>query len=448
MLLWRRRRVGWKGLWPQPEGTGAPVSFLSERVAAVQLRFERPWQYGFLSFAATPWERTAVVRLEARPVHGVSAQTFEARGAIPQGNIVFNTYCLADGEYDLFISVTPAEHEPETAVAERSPEAECDTLRCRIEVLNGDTELARSLRHEAGLRRAQALLLNGIDSRYFSDYPPPLNHPFFPRLSRDKLVLRRLRRQDLASFDSQGCLLLPAFLDAASIEPARQALIEASRDPGRREDQGMRYHNPHQSLAALEAIYADAQLYDVVSDLLGYQAYPCQSFAFVKGPNQGSLQDAIHLTSFPRGMMCGLLIALQDFEPDCGEFYYYPGSHLLEPVLCSSHAVPKVDPRSRDYRQFGLAYNQAIAALLAENPQVQRQAFRGKAGDVLIWHQNLIHGDSPPQRAEATRLSMVIHAFAEGAYMYFDASGTTGRRDWPFRATPPGRPVATQERSD
>ena len=371
---------------------------------------------------------------------------------MPQGNLLFNTYCLADGEYDLVVTISPAEAGADEAEGggpesvgpppEPLPETSSEVLECRIEILNGQTELAQALRQEASLRGSQALLLNGVDSAYFDDYPPPLSHQYFPRLRRDKVVLRRLRREDLASFDSQGYLSLPGFLDASIIDPAREALREVSQNQshGFTKGSGMRFANLHESLPALAAIYANPQLYDVVTDLLSYQAYPCQSLTFIHGSNQAPCQDTIHLTSFPRGMMCGIWIALEDVAPDSGELFYYPGSHLLEAILCRSHQIPKVNPNARNYNEFGSIYGQAITKLLAENPQVQRRHFRAKAGDVLIWHENLIHGDTPRLRMDLTRMSMVIHAFAEGAYMYFDASGTTGRRDWPFRDTPPGRP--------
>lgn len=390
-------------------------------------------------------------------MNGSAEKVYEANGNLPQGNLLFNTYCLADGEYDLRVTISEVEPEkgkseqggpekdgPEkldpapVALSESSP----DVLECRIEILNGQTDLAQALRQEASLRNSQALLLNGVDSGYFADYPPPLSHRFFPRLRRDKVVLRRLRREDLASFDSQGYLSLPGFLDASIINPARQALSEVNQHEthGFTKGSGMRFANLHESLPALAAVYANAQLYDVVSDLLSYQAYPCQSLTFIHGSNQGPCQDTIHLTPFPRGMMCGIWIALEDVEPGSGELFYFPGSHLLEAILCRSHQIPKVNPIARNYSEFGSVYGQAIAKLLADNPQVQRQQFRAKAGDVLIWHENLIHGDSPRLRMDVTRMSMVIHAFAEGAYLYFDASGTSGRRDWPFRDTPPGRP--------
>jgi hypothetical protein len=47
----------------------------------------------------------------------------------------------------------------------------------------------------------------------------------------------------------------------------------------------------------------------------------------------------------------------------------------------------------------------------------------------LIWQENLIHGGSRRQTKDQTRMSMVIHAFAEPALVYYDSTGVSGKRD-------------------
>ena len=56
------------------------------------------------------------------------------------------------------------------------------------------------------------------------------------------------------------------------------------------------------------------------------------------------------------------------------------------------------------------------------------QTVEVRAGDVLIWQENLIHGGSPRTDLEQTRMSMVIHAFAEPTLIYYDSTGMSGRR--------------------
>jgi hypothetical protein len=397
----------------------------------MRLQYNRAWHDGFIGILASAGGPTTF-ELEAIHTPSKSRHIFTACADVFNGRAYFNSYCLADGEYELIPSI----HHGEGDAAE--------SLRCSVEIRNGTSPLAQALRHEASIRSQAALVMNGLDSSYFSDYPPPLNHKDYAQFVRHRRVRRRLSDEALTLYDRQGFLQLPSFLEEDLIGPARQALAEVNttESHGFQKGSSQRFVNLHESIPALATLYSCPKLYDVASDLFGYQAYPCQSLSFIHGSGQGPHQDTIHLTPFPRGLMCGIWIALEDVVPDSGELFYYPGSHRLEAVLCHSHGVAKLDLQTGNRNEFATAYRPAIAALLAANPQLVRQTFMAKAGDVLIWHENLIHGGSPRVRPEPSRMSMVIHTFAEAAYLYFDASGTLGRRDWPFPHSPPGRPAA------
>jgi len=401
----------------------------------MKLQYPRPWQYGFIGILSSPSAGPATVELEAVHNQSQRRESFATNGDHFNGRIYFNSYCLADGEYTLTTTVKPL------------GDQESESFTCTVEILNGPSPLTQSLRHEASLRPQGALVLNALDSSYFNDYPAPLNHRDYAQLVRHRQVRRLVSDQQLSSFDQLGFLHLPAFLDASIVAQARQALIEVNEQESHGFERGssMRFVNLHETIPALAGIYGCRKLYDVASDLMGYQAYPCQSLTFINGSGQKAHQDTIHLTPFPRGMMCGIWIALEDVVAEAGELFYYPGSHRLDAVLCHTHGVPKVDLEVRDYTEFGVAYDRAIGQLLNNNQTSEKQKFMAKAGDVLIWHENLIHGGCQRERRDQTRMSMVIHTFAEGAYMYFDSSGIIGRRDWPFLDSPPGRPANAPE---
>ena len=40
----------------------------------------------------------------------------------------------------------------------------------------------------------------------------------------------------------------------------------------------------------------------------------------------------MHFNTEPPGLMCGVWVALEDIDMDCGPLVYYPGSHRLPPV--------------------------------------------------------------------------------------------------------------------
>lgn len=47
-------------------------------------------------------------------------------------------------------------------------------------------------------------------------------------------------------------------------------------------------------------------------------------------------------------------------------------------------------------------------------------------GDMLIWHENLMHGGSIRADQSITRKSIVSHYFADGAIAYYDSTATVG----------------------
>jgi hypothetical protein len=104
--------------------------------------------------------------------------------------------------------------------------------------------------------------------------------------------------------------------------------------------------------------------------------------------------------------MCGVWVALEDVDADNGPVFYYPGSQRLP------------DPF---FQQFGLqaglgsydSYESAQEALL-EAHGLKPIEFHAKAGDVLIWSANLVHGGKPITKEGRTRWSQVTHYFFEG----------------------------------
>ena len=63
---------------------------------------------------------------------------------------------------------------------------------------------------------------------------------------------------------------------------------------------------------------------------------------------------------------------------------------------------------------------------LIEDNRLGREIYRPKAGETLIWHENLMHAGLPRTDMEKSRRSIVGHYFAEGAIAYYDSSGMPG----------------------
>ena len=153
---------------------------------------------------------------------------------------------------------------------------------------------------------------------------------------------------------------------------------------------------------------------------------PCQTLTFVNGSQQGAHQDTIHLTPFPAGYMMGVWVALEDVQPGSGELFYYPGSHRT-PRLYAYHAgwpglfgPAKGAPGGGDFNRLAVAAHQGYERLAADFTRVD---YLPKAGDVLFWHENLIHGGAPRRDKSLSRKSVAMHYFADGCVAYYDSWG-------------------------
>ena len=144
----------------------------------------------------------------------------------------------------------------------------------------------------------------------------------------------------------------------------------------------------------------------------------CQTLTYVNGSQQDAHQDTIHLTPYPAGFMCGVWIALEDVQPMSGELFVYPGSHRSPRLRAGELGLEKVD---EDYSSYAV-FDQEVQQLMREGG-FERASYQPKAGQILVWHENLVHGGSPRADLSRTRKSIVSHYFSKGAVAYYDSRG-------------------------
>ena len=386
------------------------------------LRYAKNDQHGFIEIIFEALPERASAKLSAVNPAGDQIEF----GLYIENNrcksVFFNSYFLDDGYYDFELILM---HE---VVGEA-----VEPLAGQFRICNGSSNLASSLRHAFRANPQCALSQGPLDSSYFDFLPDnlkPNNYPFQMRESTMQ-ELRVLSDKQIASFDQTGTLILESFFDEADINAAKKVLSSVNDNElfGFSKGSSQRIVNLHESYEELNRLYSNKKLYDVVSDLFGVQAFPCQSLSFINGSTQDAHQDTVHLTPFPRGLMCGIWIAIEDVVQGAGELVFYPGSHTLPAILCSTHQVPKVDSEDGDYSHFGTVFTPLVNELLSTRPELESEQFIAKAGDVLIWQENLIHGGAPRTIQDQTRMSMVIHAFGEPALIYYDSLGMSGKRD-------------------
>lgn len=290
--------------------------------------------------------------------------------------------------------------------------------------IRNHTALAKSVRADLEAYNTPVVIGRHIDSSMFP-YESGLARAGFERdeptdieLSVDpaadtKDALEHLRRW--------GFCVLPETLPTALIEGFKRDLDQAINTGVLKYNRGTsdRIHGAHQRLSSAREVW----LYKPVLQFLEtyFQDIPCacQTLTYVNGSEQGAHQDTIHLTPYPAGYMCGVWIALQDVQEGSGELFVYPGSHRERRLRASELGLRKVE--NDDYSHYA-TFDQAVRDLV-DAGGYERLIYRPKAGQILVWHENLIHGGSQRAHPERERLSVVSHYFPRGSVGYYDSRG-------------------------
>ena len=168
----------------------------------------------------------------------------------------------------------------------------------------------------------------------------------------------------------------------------------------------------------VESIFKDPALLKILSFVLGKDVLPFQTINFYKSSSQPAHSNHLHLTTEPLGYLIAVWVALEDVQPGCGEFMYYPGSHRL-PYLMNNNfhhdnTAWKIDA------MHDRKYEDRIADEIKEY-NLKMEVFQPKKGDIIIWHANLLHGSIPVVRPELTRKSLVMHYFAKDVLCYHES---------------------------
>ena len=155
---------------------------------------------------------------------------------------------------------------------------------------------------------------------------------------------------------------------------------------------------------------ADGDLMKVLDYLQGEKTSLFQSINFKTGSNQRTHSDAIHMSTFPRGRMIAVWVALEDMSLENGPLHYYPGSHRLPYVMNEDfgNASSRWWLGPKEYSD----YEDRIAEIFEEK-KLKKDVFVAQKGDVLIWHANILHGGEKVVDPDSTRKSVVFHYYAD-----------------------------------
>ena len=94
-------------------------------------------------------------------------------------------------------------------------------------------------------------------------------------------------------------------------------------------------------------------------------------------------------------------ICLEDVHPGAGPLVYYPGSHKIPPFRFPNGGFAALQDGTEHCTKY---VHEQIAKM-----GLRREEFLGKAGDVFLWHGQLVHGGSPITEPSRTRKTLVTH---------------------------------------
>lgn len=224
-------------------------------------------------------------------------------------------------------------------------------------------------------------------------------------------------RSSLLNFHNEGYSILRNFFTERQVEEANSEIERLLREGKVKFKYGNRIMFAFRQSGALHSLGCDSRLTDILSALLHTPAVLFQSINFLKGSEQHTHSDSIHMTTYPLGRLAAVWIALEDIDETNGPLHYYPKSHLLPYYL------------NADYDNEGNSwligdktyteYEKMIEEKISES-SLPKKIFTARKGDLLIWHANLFHGGEPHLDKSRTRKSMVFHYFGRDAVCYHE----------------------------
>lgn len=267
-----------------------------------------------------------------------------------------------------------------------------------------------SLYKELGINKKY---YSSISDRDFNDVDPVLLSP-----SNDEvdLITERFEKlpqsiQDqVSSFSKDGYAIIQRFFSEEQVDAINSDVdrMLASGDVSYKYQNKIMFAINKSEL--IKNMGSDKVLMSVLDYLQGEKTSLFQSINFKTGSNQRTHSDAIHMSTFPRGKMIAVWVALENMSLENGPLHYYPGSHNLPYVM--NEDFGNISSRwwlgPKEYSD----YEDRIEEIIEKN-KLEKEVFVAKKGDVLIWHANILHGGEKVINLDSTRKSVVFHYYAD-----------------------------------
>lgn len=282
----------------------------------------------------------------------------------------------------------------------------------------------RRLMHNVSLYRRLKInkfYFSSISSKDFAKIDPlTIDKSNITKKVTDTELFKKLPiedQQSLLNFEKSGYSILKGYVNKENVEKINKEVDRLIQEKKIKYKYRNKILFAYKKIDLLRKIASEETLTELLSSLLTDKAILFQSINFLKGSEQDTHSDSIHMTTFPLGGLLGVWIALEDIEFDNGPLHYYPGSHKLPYYL------------NKDYDNEGnfifigdknySEYEKMIGNKIKEF-SLEKRTFHAKAGDVLIWHANLFHGGEEHINKEKDRKSVVFHYYAENRICYHE----------------------------
>jgi phytanoyl-CoA hydroxylase len=224
-------------------------------------------------------------------------------------------------------------------------------------------------------------------------------------------------KESLLNFETEGYAILRGFVDISEVNEINKVIEEKLNSNTLRFKYKNKIMFAFKKIPILKALALKPTLIDLLNGLMSEKVHLFQSINFIKGSEQGTHSDSIHMTTFPLGGLIGVWIALEDIDLENGPLHFYPKSHKL-PYYMNKEYNNEGNfflLGKNDYKD----YEEMISSKI-QKTKLEKKIFTAKAGDVLIWHANFFHGGEKQLDPTRTRKSVVFHYYAENRVCYHE----------------------------
>lgn len=204
---------------------------------------------------------------------------------------------------------------------------------------------------------------------------------------------------------SNVAITIDAFLDTPM-----QKRMRLSAAPDESRQAPYKINDLYLESELVRSMILDNRLTPILSNFLGGDPMVCNSLNFEYGSQQNSHTDSLYMTPRVRNKLVASWIALDEIDDSNGPVEYYPGSHKIPPYEFSNGGISAIGSEMAGYHSY-------MEKQLQER-EIHAEKFTAQAGDVLVWHSQLLHGGTKILDPSRLRRSLVTHYFRKQDYWH------------------------------